>query len=119
VELAAPLLALLRGALDELTGVDDAAPPQTLPVTVGRSTDPPLVSPWRPKVTDWPGAMLPFHAMLVAVTGVVPAKFAFQPLDMRLLLYCQLTLQSLMVALVSLVMVMLATKPEPHSLSME
>lgn len=28
---------------------------QTAPVTVGFSTVPPLVFPWKPKLTDWPG----------------------------------------------------------------
>lgn len=58
------LLALL-GATDE-TGVDEALPPQILPVIAGRSALPPRLSTWKPNCTLWPGWMEPFQLKLLA-----------------------------------------------------
>lgn len=41
--------------------------PQSTPLTVGRSAAPLFLVPWKPNETDWPGAIFPFHDMLVAV----------------------------------------------------
>lgn len=50
--------------LDEL---DDGVPPaQAAPFTVGLSTVPPLVTPWKPNSTVWPGGIVPFQPRLVA-----------------------------------------------------
>jgi|SRR5690554_88033 len=57
-----------KDELEELAGADEVdPPPQTLPVIVGRSALPPFFSPCKPKLTDCPGAILPFHAIFVAV----------------------------------------------------
>jgi|UPI000682F594 hypothetical protein len=50
--------------LDEL---EEGVPPvQAAPFTVGRSTVPPLVTPWKPNSTVWPGGIVPFQPRLVA-----------------------------------------------------
>src|SRR5690554_2616008 len=57
-----------KDELEEVACVDEVDPPaHILPFIVGCSASPPFFSPCKPKLTDWPGAMLPFHAMLVAV----------------------------------------------------
>jgi hypothetical protein len=63
------------GAIDE--GVDDrddgatdeeAEPPeQAAPLTVGRSSAPPFLFNWKPKLTLWPGGIVAFQPRLVAV----------------------------------------------------
>lgn len=60
--------------------------------------------------------MVPFQGRFVAVYGLVPVTFAFQPLvrsDPSV--YCQLTSQPLIVELPLLVIRILATNPVSHS----
>lgn len=42
-------------------------PPHKEPLIVGRSAEPLVLVPWKPNDTDWPGAMLPFQPIFVAV----------------------------------------------------
>ncbi len=63
------LLALLAGIEEagvEL-GTEDLAPPQILPVIVGRSALPPRFSTWKPNCTLCPGCIVPFQLTLLAV----------------------------------------------------
>jgi hypothetical protein len=50
-------------------GTEDAAEPpeQTEPFTVGRSSAPPFLFNWKPKLTVWPGGIVAFQPKLVAV----------------------------------------------------
>ena len=67
VELGATL-ERLEDVATRLEPADEVvAAPHREPLTTGRSTVPPLVLPGKPNETDWPGAMLPFQLMLVAV----------------------------------------------------
>jgi hypothetical protein len=56
-------LALLEDELELL----DTVPSHRVPVTVGCSITPPLVSPWKPNSTLCPGAIPAFHPRFVAV----------------------------------------------------
>lgn len=62
-------LELLEEELDEL--LEPVPPEHTPPVTLGSSTVP-LVVPWKPNSTLWPGAIVPFHPRLLAVYGLLP-----------------------------------------------
>lgn len=114
------------GATDE--GVDDredgatdeeAEPPeQTVPLTVGRSSAPPFLFNWKPKLADWPGGSVPFQPRLVAVYGLLPDTVAFHEPLRRLVVYCQFTDQPLIVEVVELVMIIVPVAPVFHSLSM-
>jgi hypothetical protein len=99
LELAGTLLVTLDAAEELVT-----APEQTAPLTVGVSAEPPFLLTWKPKETVCPGAMLPFQPREVAVYGLLPLRLAFHELVIRLVLYCQLTLQPL-IALESVLLI--------------
>lgn len=61
-ELTGVLLAVLEAA-EEVVPL----PEQTAPFKLGVSAEPPFLSTWMPKETDWPGAMLSFQPSEVAV----------------------------------------------------
>lgn len=100
--------ALLAGALLLTLGAEELVvlPEHTAPFTVGLSAEPPFLSTWKPKETDWPGAILPFQPSDVAVYGLLPLRLAFQELVTRLVAYCQLTLQ-LLIALASVLLIVI------------
>ena len=98
-------------------GVAIAIELHTSPVMVGFSAVLfKLLVPCNPNSTLLPGRIVEFQERLLAVYGLLPLTFAFQPLVRRLSpLYCQPTVQSFIGVLVSLVIRIFATNPLFHS----